>query len=105
MALARSELRKRFPDVSFSPELTTEPLGMKHSTAPFINQLARFASEDSSSEVQQQLKQIEQGVGRCPEEKALEIIRLDLDLLMADDYPLRSADLQRSFVKQLLDLF
>lgn len=105
MALARCELQRLFTDVSFTPELTTEPLGMKHSTAPFVNQLARFTSQASPSEVQQLLKQIEHTAGRRPEEKALEIIRLDLDLLMADGHPLRKEELQRSFVKQLLTQF
>lgn len=105
MALARRELQALFPDVTFSAQLLTEPIGMKHSLAPFVNQLARFTSPDSPSMVKQQLKDIEWRAGRRPEEKAQETIRLDLDLLMVDGAPLKSDDLQRSFVKQLLDHF
>ena len=105
MALARRELQALFPDVTFSVQLLTEPIGMKHSLAPFANQLARFTSPDSPSMVKQQLKDIEWRAGRRPEEKAQETIRLDLDLLMVDGAPLKSDDLQRSFVKQLLDYF
>lgn len=102
MALARRELEARFPGVAFSAELTTEPIGMSRSTSPFANQLARFTSEASPTEVKSVLKEIERKAGRKAEEKALEVVRLDLDLLMADGRPLRSDDLQRRFVQQLL---
>lgn len=105
IALAHEELKRLFPDVCFSTQLTTEPIGMKHSKDPFLNQLARFSAEASPAEVRQQLKMIERKAGRRAEEKGLEVVRLDLDLLMADDEPLRSDDLQRSFVQQLLAEF
>lgn len=102
LALARRELQLRFPDVWFSPDVITAPIGMRRNQASFINQLARFSSDVQPKEIKQQLKEIEQLAGRTPEEKALEVVRLDLDLLMADEEVLRPKDLQRDFVKQLL---
>ncbi len=75
---------------------------MRHNQASFINQLARFSSDVQPKEIEQQLKEIEHLAGRTPEEKALEVVRLDLDLLMADEEVLRPKDLQRDFVQQLL---
>lgn len=102
LALARRELQHRFPDVWFSPEEVTAPIGMRHNQASFINQLACLSSDAQPKEIEQQLKEIEQLAGRTPEEKALEVVRLDLDLLMADEEVLRPKDLQRDFVQQLL---
>lgn len=101
MELARRELKVLFPEVAFSAEIMTQPIGMKRSD-PFANQLARFSAPISPAEVEQLLKQIERKSGRSREEKALEVVRLDLDLLMAGSRPLRSDDLQRSFVRQLM---
>ena len=97
LAFARKELLRRFPDVRFFSEEVTAPIGMRHNPASFINQLARFSSDV-------QPKEIEHLFGRTPEEKAHEVVRLDLDLLMADEQVLRPKDLQRDFVQQLLKL-
>ncbi|MGN0067048.1 MAG: 2-amino-4-hydroxy-6-hydroxymethyldihydropteridine diphosphokinase [Bacteroides sp.] len=102
LAFARRELQRRFPDVWFSPEEVTAPIGMRRNQASFINQLARLSSDAQPKEIEQQLKEIEHLAGRTPEEKALEVVRLDLDLLMADEEVLRPKDLQRDFVQQLL---
>lgn len=102
LALARRELQHCFPDVWFSTEVVTAPIGMRHNQASFINQLARLSSDAQPKEIEQQLKEIEHLAGRTPEEKALEVVRLDLDLLMADEEVLRPKDLQRDFVQQLL---
>lgn len=104
LAFARKELLRRFPDVRFSSEEVTAPIGMRHNPASFINQLARFSSDVQPKEIEQQLKEIEHLSGRTPEEKAHEVVRLDLDLLMADEQVLRPKDLQRDFVQQLLKL-
>lgn len=101
MALARGELQRRFADVCFSSEKETLPLNLRR-TRHFSNQLAWFTSPLLPDGVREQLKQIERLSGRCPEEKEQEIIRLDLDLLWADDQVLRPADLDRPYIRELL---
>lgn len=100
MSLARHELTARFDQVRFSAELETEPLDMSHS-GQFTNQLVRFVSDASPQDVNRQLKEIERLAGRCPEDKAHEVVKLDLDLLMVDEKVMRNDDLERDFVKQL----
>lgn len=99
MLLARRRLAEGFPDIRFSPEEETLPLGLAHS-APFCNQVARFTSPLTPDEVVERLKAIEHESGRNPAETAEEIVRLDLDLLMADGRVLRPEDCARDYVQR-----
>lgn len=99
MEAARGRLRAAFPDVRFSSEAETTPIGMRR-RAPFANQVAEFTSPLTPGEVERELKRIEREAGRKPEEKTLEIVRIDLDLLSAGGRVLKPADWTRDYVVQ-----
>ncbi|WP_071146644.1 2-amino-4-hydroxy-6-hydroxymethyldihydropteridine diphosphokinase [Bacteroides ihuae] len=107
LAFARIRLKELFPSICFAPELQTEPLGL-HNPAFFSNQLAQFTTQEDLSAVICFLKEIEQKVGRRPEDKAKEKVVMDLDLLMYDDTVLKPDDMKRAYVvdgfRQLCDV-
>jgi len=106
LASARIRLKELFPSICFATELQTEPLGL-HNPALFSNQLAQFITRENLSAVIRFLKEIEQEVGRRPEDKTEEKVLLDLDLLMYDDAVLKPDDMKRAYVvdglRQLCD--
>ena len=69
-----------------------------HRPAQFSNQVARFSSEQQPAEILLRLKAIEREAGRKPEEKKLEIIRLDIDLLSCDNTVYKPEDLKRDYI-------
>ena len=98
LSLARPRLKEWFPDIRFSTEMETVPLYFFHSPL-FSNQVARFASAKSAVEITAYLKAIEREAGRTPDEKAREIVRLDIDLLMCDNTVYRPDDLRRDYIR------
>lgn len=97
MALARRRLFELFPGICFSKEEETSPLLFRR-PALFSNQVARFFSEQQPAEILLRLKAIEREAGRKPEEKKLEIIRLDIDLLSCDNIAYKPEDLKRDYI-------
>lgn len=99
MALARRRLAQLFADIRFSAERETEPLCL-HRPGLFSNQVACFHSSLGTDEVRLRLKAIEREAGRMPQDKPLEIVCLDLDLLMCDGRVFKPADMERAYVRQ-----
>lgn len=94
--IAREQLTRLFSDITFAPERTTLPYGLKN-PACFTNQTAQFSTILSPEEIRPVLKNLERRAGRTPEEKAQEIIRLDIDLVRYDDTILKEADWELFF--------
>ncbi len=103
-AHAREALCIHFPDIRFSKEMETEAIGDLF-LSPFCNQLAQFTTSLSAEDTRCILKQIEKDNGRTPEDKAMGIVKLDIDLLMYDAIVLKPEDMERDFVQQLLEEF
>ena len=99
MEAARKALSQHFPEIRFSKEMETEAIGDKF-LSPFSNQLAVLNTALSSGEVRTILKQIEKENGRLPEDKEQGIVKLDIDLLIADDRILKPDDLKKEFVQK-----
>lgn len=97
MALARRRLNGFFPGIRFSEEVETEPLFFQRRDK-FSNQVARFTSARPVEEVKALLKSIEREAGRLPGDKAQEIVKLDIDLLLCDGRIFKSQDLERPYV-------
>ena len=97
MTDARQALTRHFPDIRFGEEMETIAIGDKF-LSPFSNQVAIFHTLLSAEEVRTILKGIEQQNGRAPEDKAKGIVKLDIDLLIYDDFILKPADLKKDFV-------
>ena len=98
----RAKLMESYPDIRFSHEVETLPIGLRNE-ARFHNQVARFQADATIEEVRLRLKHIEQLAGRNSADKQREIIRLDIDLLQADDQVLKPQDMAREWMKELLD--
>lgn len=94
---ARKQLTALFPSICFADEEETEPF-LLHNPARFTNQVARFRSSDNVEETTQQLKRLEAAAGRTPEDKAIEKVILDIDLLMCDDTILKPKDMAQPYV-------
>ena len=93
LAFARRRLRELFPNIRFGAEQWTEAVGCRLNQAPFLNQEANFHTTLSADEVKALLKGIEREAGRTPEEKAREVIRLDIDLVAIDGRRLKPSHL------------
>lgn len=94
---AQNRLMYHFPNIVFGTEQDTTPLFYAN-PARFTNQVARFSSSLSVSQIKSIFKEIEASVGRVPEDKGNEIVKLDIDLLVYDDLVLKEKDLQREYV-------
>ena len=101
LAFARQMLTESYPDIRFSDEVETLPIGLRNE-ALFHNQIARFQADATIEEVRLRLKHIERLAGRQDVDKQREIIRLDIDLLQADNQVLKPLDMEREYVKELL---
>jgi len=102
LLLARKRLKELFPDICFSNEEETLPVRF-HRTNMFSNQLACFVSDANDTEIISQLKAIEEEAGRTMQEKAKEIVRLDIDLLSCDDKVYKHDDWDRDYVQRGLE--
>ncbi len=102
LLLARKRLKELFPDICFSNEEETLPI-RSHRTNLFSNQLACFMSDANDTEIISRLKTIEKEAGRTMQEKAKEIVRLDIDLLSCDGKVYRSDDWNRDYVQRGLE--
>ena len=99
LAFARRRLSELFPDIRFAHEVDTQPLSLNRK-ALFANQVARFESCLDRLEVTGFLKDIEREAGSTREERRMEVIRLDIDLLSCDNQKYKPADWDREYVKE-----
>ena len=95
LAFARQKLTESYPDIRFSDEVETLPIGLRNE--------ARFQADATIEEVRLRLKHIEHLAGRNSADKQREIIRLDIDLLQADNQVLKPQDMAREWMEELLD--
>lgn len=102
LEMARQELKKRYPQTVFSNVRDTEPVGFKRNTTLFTNQLALLKTEDDIPVVRSFLKSLEQLAQRTTADKANEIVRLDLDILQANETIIKKEELQRSYYQDAL---
>ena len=101
MEMAVSELLRHFPDIRFSSQQTSEPMGTLRPDW-FLNRAASFESALPYDEVRAITKEIEHMAGRTPNEKYQEIIRLDVDILQAGNQRFKEHDWQQPYVQRLL---
>lgn len=102
LEMARQKLKKRYPQTVFSNARDTEPVGFKRNTTLFTNQLALLKTEDDIPVVRSFLKSLEQLAQRTTADKANEIVRLDLDILQANETIIKKEELQRSYYQDAL---
>lgn len=99
LLLAKKHLAALYPSIIFADKEETEPLFF-HNSELFINQVACFETDKEIEQVQEHLKNIERLARRLPEDKAKEIVRLDIDLLSCDDQVFKPDDMERNYIKR-----
>lgn len=95
--LAQQRLISLFPDIRFGKIQETKPLGL-HNPAIFTNLVGHFSTDWEMEYVKQKLKAIELEAGRCLEDKAIERVSLDIDLLLYGECVLKPDDLKRDYI-------
>lgn len=101
---AREILTARFPGIRFSEAVYTEPVGCRN-PALFLNQVALVHTDLSQAACSELLKRTEREIGRQPEDKALERIPIDLDLLQWNTSVLKPDDLKRPDIARAMCYF
>ena len=94
--VVKPDFRRMFPFCGWM--VITAPLRL-HRSCMFSNQVACFHSDLCPEDVRIRLKNIEREAGRCPEDKPLEVVKLDVDLLMCEDCVLKPEDWKRAYVQ------
>lgn len=97
MLSARDKLEKMFPSICFAREVDTVPIEFKN-PALFSNQVAVFSIDETLATIQQKLKTIEKEIGRCSEDKLVEKVCIDIDLLAYDGHILKTDDWDRDYI-------
>ncbi len=92
---ARDLLVRAYPGISFSPVKETVPVNMQNNQNPFLNQLAKFSTDQEAEDVHAALKVMERFCGRRPDDKELETIHIDIDLLAHGDTVVKPEDFAR----------
>ena len=81
----------------------TEPIGAQRSDA-YLNQLVTAHTRLELSQLNSELKRIEQEMGRTDSDRKEGIVRIDLDLMEYDGERHHIKDWERSYIKMLLPL-
>ena len=96
-------LEQCFENVRFTHIIPTEPIGERFKGKQFFNAVMAGNTNLAMSEVEEQLKLIEQLAGNTLDKRNMGVVEADIDLLMYDDVKLHEKDWQRSYVKELVE--
>ena len=96
-------LEQCFENVRFTHTIPTEPIGERFKGKQFINAVMAGNTNLAMSEVEDQLKLIEQLAGNTLDKRNMGVVEADIDLLMYDDVKLHEKDWQRSYIKELVE--
>lgn len=101
------ELQAHFASIYFSEPVYTKPVGDLPNKTPFLNQIAVGYTPDEPDELKSLFKEIEQLLGRNPQDDKEGIIPVDIDLLLWNSQSLKPEDMQRDYVvkaiRELMD--
>lgn len=96
-------LEQCFENVRFTHTIPTEPIGERFKGKQFFNAVMAGNTNMAMSEVEEQLKRIEQLAGNTQDKRNMGVVEADIDLLMYDDVKLHEKDWQRSYIKELVE--
>ena len=96
-------LEQCFENVRFTQIIPTEPIGERFKGKHFFNAVMAGNTNMAMSEVEEQLKRIEQLAGNTLDKRNMGVVEADIDLLMYDDVKLHEKDWQRSYIKELVE--
>ena len=96
-------LEQSFEEVRFTQTIPTEPIGERFKGKQFYNAVMAGKTNLAMSEVEEQLKLIEQLAGNTLDKRNMGVVEADIDLLMYDDEKLHEKDWQRPYIKELVE--
>lgn len=96
-------LEQCFENVRFTQIIPTEPIGERFKGKQFFNAVMAGNTNMAMSEVEEQLKRIEQLAGNTLDKRNMGVVEADIDLLMYDDVKLHEKDWQRSYIKEFVE--
>ena len=100
MAKAMAMLQEELGDMTFTPMVETEAIGME--APPFLNCLALGESDMTKRNINSVLKQIEQVCGDNATQRAECRIVMDIDLLLLGSKKYHLNDWDRNYVRELM---
>lgn len=101
LALAKQRLQARFEDIVFSASLETKPFGLGYKSN-FWNIAAVFQTDLEFDVLNQELKLLEQDLGRTSELKAQKIVPLDVDIILWNREVVREDYNRFPFLRELI---
>ena len=101
LAMARKRLGEMLLDIVYTTEVWTHPIGCARRDY-YLNQLVKGQCDYPLEELSQQLKMIENELGRTPQKREMGIVPIDLDILEYDHLRFHEKDGQRPYVTKLI---
>lgn len=86
--------------IVFSKQLWTSPVDIK--SDKFLNCMLFTHTSYKLDEVERSMKELERICGRTKEEKDVNIVKIDIDILQYGDQKLHNKDWAREYVKELM---
>ncbi len=100
---AKAMLRKTFgSDIEFTKSIWTNPIGIK--SEMFLNCIAVAHTDCDKMQIVSILKDIERQCGRTKEDKKMNVVKIDIDLLSYDNEILREEDWKRDYIQNLVSM-
>ncbi len=104
MARAKDMLRPLFGgNISFTKEMWTQPIGIV--SDKFLNCLAVTHTSLGHARIEEALKKVETECGNTSQDRANNIVKMDIDILLLGAVKYHLKDWQRGYVKELLTEF
>lgn len=97
--LATRSIENVSDNVFFGRTVETEPVNMPNSQT-FLNKGIVMFSDIDVEELNSICKEIEKKAGRTPEDKKQGIIKLDVDIVIANNKVLKPCDLKREYARE-----
>ena len=102
LSRARRCLEEILPDLHYTAEHWTEPVGNGSRHDAYLNQLASGITGLDEEQLSARLKEVERSFGRNEAKRRLGIVPIDLDILEFDGERRHLKDWERPYVKELL---
>ena len=102
LSRARQCLEEILPDLHYTREHWTQPIGNSNRRDAYLNQLASGMTTMDEESLNARLKQMEVSFGRSEQKRRLGIVPIDLDILQFDGERRHLRDWERPYVKELL---
>ena len=103
LSRARRCLEEILPDLHYTAEHWTEPVGNAKRKDAYLNQLVMGTTQLDEEALNVWLKQTELNFGRTQPKRLLGIVPIDLDLLEFDGEKRHLNDWERPYVKNLIE--